>query len=53
MPDLSKIVSVSFSIAPHGYVESRQEQLRRQEESSKKENFSEILRSEACTIWEK
>ena len=40
--------------AQHGYVESRREQVRLQEELSlKKKRFSEILRSEVCTKCEK
>ena len=38
--------------AQHGYIEFRRGQLRRQEELSMKEKFSEILRSEACAMEE-
>ena len=40
--------------AQHGFVESRREQVRLQEELSMKEKrFFEILKSEICTKWEK
>ena len=39
--------------AQHGFFEFRREQVRLQEELSMKERFSEILKSEACTKWEK
>ena len=39
--------------AQNGFVESRREQVRLQEELSVKEKFSEILKSEICTKWEK
>ena len=39
--------------AQYGFVESRREQVRHQEELSMKEEYSEILKSEICTKWEK
>ena len=40
--------------AQYGFVESRREQVRLQEElSTSKKKFSEILKSEICTKWEK
>ena len=39
--------------AQYGFVESRREQVRPQEELSLKDKFSEILKSEICTKWEK
>ena len=37
--------------AQYGFVESRREEVRLQEELSTKEKFSEILKSEICTKW--
>ena len=39
--------------AQHGFVESRREHVRLQEELSMKKKFSEILKFGICTKWEK
>ena len=39
--------------AQHGYVESRREQIRLQEDLSMKEKVLRDLRSDVCTKWER